>query len=113
MKTSGPLVCRRLLPELGIVLIALWAAGDAHAQAGSFTKAAVGEQIKRVEDGVDEFRKYLDNRGETVKNNAETAQNSGARRLQANTSNTQARKDHAKRTKDDLDDALGDLNSST
>ena len=83
------------------------------AQVGGYTKAVVADHIKKVEDGVDEFRKYLENRGETVRNNAQTAQSSGTRRGQVNQSNTQARKDQANRTKDELDSALDDLNGST
>ena len=45
--------------------------------AGSFTKAVVGDHIRKVEDGVDEFRKYLEHRGEDAKGRAETAQSSG------------------------------------
>jgi uncharacterized protein YukE len=101
------------MPLLGLAVMVLLGLGPARAQAGGYTKAVVGDHIKKVEDGVDEFRKYLENRGETVKNNAESAQNSGSRRAQANPSNSQARKDQAKRTKDELDDAMGDLNSST
>ena len=37
------------------------------AQMTSFTKAQVADRIRKVEDGVDEFRKYLENRGATPK----------------------------------------------
>jgi hypothetical protein len=113
MKGTRHLACVMALPLLGAALTVLLAAGDVHAQAGGYTKAVVGDTIRKVEDGVDEFRKYLDNRGETVKDNAQAAQNSGARRAPANTANTQTRKDAANRTKDELDDAMGDLNGST
>src|SRR5688572_32122239 len=83
------------------------------AQVGGYTKAVVADHIKKVEDGVDDFRDYLEKRGETVKNNAQTAQRSGTRRGQANPANTQARKDQANRTKDELDSAMDDLNGST
>jgi len=83
------------------------------AQVGGYTKAVVADHIKKVEDGVDDFRDYLEKRGETVKNNAQTAQRSGTRRGQANPANTQARKDQASRTKDELDSAMDDLNGST
>jgi hypothetical protein len=91
----------------------LLASGSALAQAGSATKAVVGDHIKKVEDGVDEFRKYLENRGGDVKTNAQAAQNSGAQRGRAAPANTEARKDQAKRTKDDLENALDDLNGAT
>jgi hypothetical protein len=94
--------------------ILLFNAGPAQGQAGSYTKAAVSDRIRKVEDGVDDFRKYLENRGEDAKSRSETAQSSGkARRGRSSESNTEARKDQAKRTKDELDDALGDLNGST
>lgn len=84
---------------------------------GSFTKAVVGDHIRKVEDGVDEFRKYLEKRGDDAKGRAETAQSSGTKTTRrgrtASGANTEARKDQAKRTKDELDDALGDLNRST
>ncbi len=81
---------------------------------GSYTKAYVSDRIRKVEDGVDEFRKWAEKRGEDTKNRAESAQSSGATsRRRANPPNTEARKDQVKNSKDDLDDALGDLNSST
>lgn len=112
MKGTRQLVCMTSLPLLGVVLMVLLVAGGARAQVGGYTKAVVGDNIRKVEDGVDEFRKYLDNRGETVKDNGQAAQSSGTRR-QTDAANTQARKDQAGRTKDELDDALGDLNKST
>ena len=71
-------------------------------------KARVADLISKVENGVDDFRKYLDKRGE----NAQTAANTpaGKRRTQ---SATPARKANAENRKDELDDALGDLNRST
>jgi hypothetical protein len=105
-------VCHLALAGATILLIN---AGPALGQAGSFTKAVVGDHIRKVEDGVDEFRKYLENRGEDAKGRAETAPSSGTRtrRGKSGEANTEARKDQAKRTKDELDDALGDLNKST
>ena len=95
--------------------VLLFSPRPALGQAGSFTKAVVGDHIRKVEDGVDEFRKYLEKRGEDAKGHAETAQNSGAKTRRGRTSgaNTEARKEQTKRTKDELDDALGDLNRST
>jgi hypothetical protein len=91
--------------------------GLAHAQVGSFTKAQVADRIRKVEDGVDEFRKYLENRGEDARTRAQSAQGttSTTRRgsRSSNTANTAARQDQARRTKDELDDAMGDLNRST
>jgi hypothetical protein len=84
------------------------------ATAQSFTKAQVGDRIRKVEDGVDEFRKYLENRGDDARQNAQSAQNSGAaRRGRANSTSADSRRQRAKQTKDDLEDALSDLNRST
>ena len=82
---------------------------------GTFTKTYVADRIRKVEDGVDEFRKWAEKRGEDAKSRAESAQSSGktARRSRTTPSNTEARKDQAQNTKDDLDDALSDLNRST
>jgi hypothetical protein len=84
--------------------------------AQTMTKAVVGDKIRKVEDGVDEFRNYLERRGDNAKNTASTAQQSGrtsSRRGTANTTNSDARTATAQQGKDELDDALGDLNSST
>ncbi len=109
---SLPSVCHLALS--GAVIL-LFNARPAEGQAGGYTKAVVGDHIRKVEDGVDEFRKYLENRGEDAKNRAETTPSSGTRtrRGKSSEANTEARKDQAKRTKDELDDALGDLNKST
>ena len=85
------------------------------AQMTSFTKAQVADRIRKVEDGVDEFRKYLENRGDDAKSRADSAQNSGAttRRQRGDSGNTSARGNQARQTKDDLEDAMDDLNRST
>jgi len=75
-----------------------------------FTKAQVGDRIRKVEDGVDEFRKWTENRGEQGKTQAQAAQSSG--RTRGRTA-TDSQKAQARDTKDDLDDALSDLNRST
>jgi len=82
--------------------------------AQSFTKAQVADRIRKVEDGVDEFRKYLEGRGENARENAQTAQSSGAaRRGRAKSTDADSRQQRARQTKDELEDALGDLNRST
>ena len=100
---------------LACAMVAVFSAELANTQVNPFTKAQVADRIRKVEDGVDEFRKYLDTRGDDARSRAQSAENSGAttRRRQANPSNTQARQDQAKQTKDDLEDALDDLNRST
>ena len=87
----------------------------AHSQVGTFTKAQVADRIRKVEDGVDEFQKYLKNRGESARSKAQSAQSGGTstRRRQGSSSNTQARQDQAKQTKDELNNAMDDLNQST
>jgi len=98
-----------VIPTLFLIL-----AVRSTAQVGSFTKAQVAERIRKVEDGVDEFRKYLDTRGENARDNAQAAQNSGkTRRGRGNSANADSRQQRAGQTKDELDDALGDLNRST
>jgi ABC-type transporter Mla subunit MlaD len=85
------------------------------AQTNPFTKAQVADRIRKVEDGVDEFQKYLNNRGDDAKDRAASAQSSGAttRRQNANSGDTGTRRSQAKQTKDDLEDAMDDLDRST
>ena len=73
-------------------------------------KAQVANLIVKVENGVDEFRKYLEKRGENARDAASTAQASGRR---ARKGATESQKATASNKKDALDDALGDLNRST
>ena len=87
----------------------------AQAQTNPFTKAQVGDRIRKVEDGVDQFSNYLDNRGQDANNRANSAKSSGAttRRQGSNSANTDARANQAKQTKDDLENAMDDLNRTT
>ena len=103
----------KLMSVLACALI--WTFGAELANTQAFTKPQVADRIRKVEDGVDEFRKYLDTRGDDARSKAQSAQNSGTttRRRQANPSNAQSRQDQANQTKDDLEDALDDLNRST
>ena len=80
------------------------------ASAQIMAKAQVGNLISKVENGVDEFRDYLEKRGENARDASSTAQASGRRKRQGATENQKAA---ASSKKDDLDDALGDLNRST
>jgi len=89
-----------------IVLSALVLGLAAPAPAQVMAKAQVGNLIAKVENGVDQFRDYLDHRSDTAKDAASTAQAQGrASRRKAT--------DAQKAKKDELDDALGDLNRST
>ena len=87
----------------------------AQAQTNPFTKAQVGDRIRKVEDGVDQFRNYLDNRGQDAKNRADSGKSSGTttRRQSSSSANTDARANQAKQTKDDLENAMDDLNRTT
>jgi hypothetical protein len=78
----------------------------------TFSKAQVADRIRKVEDGVDQFRKWAEQRGDTAKSNAQTAQASGRTRRSGNTPND-AQRQTAQQTKDDLNDALSDLDRST
>ncbi len=91
-----------------VILIAAFAMS---AQPVSLTKAAVGDKIRRVEDGVDQFRDYLNKRGENARNAASSSQNQ-ARQNRRRTA-TDSQKATATAKKDDLNDALDDLNRST
>src|SRR5262245_25730990 len=79
------------------------------ATAQPMPKAQVANLIARVENGVDEFRDYLEKRGENARDANSAAQSSGRRKGQGATENQKAR---ANNKKDALDDALGDLNGS-
>ncbi len=76
-------------------------------------KAAVAEKIRQVENGVDEFRNYLERRGDNARDTASNAQQSGKTGRRRSSANPEARKAAAQQGKDELDDALGDLNRST
>jgi len=92
------------------VLIALTLGVTAQAFAQLMTKAQVANLIVKVENGVDEFRDYLDRRGENARDAASATKAQG-RTPRRNA--TDAQKATASAKKDELDDALGDLNRST
>ena len=94
---------------VGAILSCLCLSGLASAQL-AFTKAQVADRIRKVEDGVDEFRKWAENRAETGQSTAQAAKASG--RTRGRTA-TESQKEVAREKKDELDDALGDLNRST
>lgn len=82
------------------------------ATAQPLPKARVADLIVKVENGVDEFRNYLEKRGDNAKSAASTPQGE-SRRARKGNNTTEAQKNVAKERKDALDDALGDLNKST
>jgi hypothetical protein len=92
----------------GLVAALIVVAAPSPSAQGPFTKAQVAERIVRVENGVDEFKKYLERRGESAK----TAADSSAGKRRGRTA-TESQKATAERRKDELDDALGELNRST
>jgi len=93
----------------GAVVACLTVSGLALAQP-VFTKAQVGDRIRKVEDGVDEFRKWSEKRVEEGKTPAQEAK--GSARNRGKTA-TESQKAAAHEKKDDLNDALSDLNKST
>jgi hypothetical protein len=90
--------------------IAVIGPGASKATAQPMAKAQVASLITRVENGVDEFRNYLEKRGENASDAKSTAQATGRRRGQGA---TESQKSKANAKKDALDEALGDLNQST
>lgn len=93
----------------GVVLGWMAASGLAVAQ-GTFTKAQVADRIRKVEDGVDEFRKWAEHRAEQGKTQAPAGKSS--ERARGKTA-TESQKSAAREKKDELDNALSDLNGST
>ena len=85
------------------------------AETNPLSKAQVADRIAKVENGVDDFEKYLTSRGENAKDQAGSAKSNGpAKRGQAaNSANKDARKDQAGQSKDDLQNAMDDLNRTT
>jgi len=99
---------RTTVCTLGVIVIVGLFVGTATAQ--PMAKAQVANLITKVENGVDEFRNYLEKRGENASDAKSTGQASGRRKGQGTTENQKAK---ANGKKDALDDALGDLNKST
>jgi hypothetical protein len=80
------------------------------ASAQLMPKAQVANLIAKVENGVDQFRDYLEKRGDNARDASSTAQASDRRKGRGA---TESQKATASNKKDALDDALGDLNRST
>jgi hypothetical protein len=102
---------KSLVRSFSLAVICLCCAVPIFAQP-AFTKAQVADRIRKVEDGVDQFRDWSEKKGDNAKSNAQTAQASGRTRRSGKTAN-ESQKETAKQTKDDLNDALSDLNRST
>jgi hypothetical protein len=95
-----------------IVCAALAVIGLATTRASAqlMPKAQVANLITKVENGVDEFRNYLEKRGDNARDANSAAESSGRRKGKGATENQKAK---TETKKDALDDALGDLNKST
>jgi hypothetical protein len=76
----------------------------------AMAKPQVANLIVKVENGVDEFRKYLDRRADDAKDAGDSAKANGGRSRQGATDSQKAK---ASDKKDKLDDELGNLNRST
>ena len=85
------------------------------AETNPLSKAQVADQIRKVENGVDDFEKYLTSRGENAQDQAGSAKSSGEakRGKGASSANKEAGKEKASQGKDDLQNAMDDLNQST
>jgi len=99
---------RTILTPVALAL-SLIGLAERPASAQMMAKAQVANLIAKVENGVDQFRDYLDKRGDNARDGASTDKTSGRKKRQA----TENQKATASSKKDALDDALGDLNRST
>jgi hypothetical protein len=100
--------CTAILSALGLTV--------AFAEMTHFNKAQVGDRIRKVENGVDDFEKYLSTRGENASNKAASAKKGGGeskRGGRADAANKGAAKEQAKGSKDELQNAMDDLNRTT
>ena len=79
-----------------------------------FTKAMIGDLIAKVEDRVDEFEEYLEDRGDNARNAAE-AGTPGGRTARRNRSAgaPEVNREQLRETADELEESLDDLNQST
>src|SRR6187551_1670981 len=75
-RAMKPVVWRTLGTAIAVAALCV---AFVHAQP-VFTKAQVGERIRKVEDGVDEFRKYLERRGDEAHDRKDTAQKDTAQK---------------------------------
>ena len=82
-------------------------------QTYSIAKAHVADVIRKVENGVDEFRNYLERRGENARDRESSSSSSGTRARRGDAATREARRAQASDTKDELKDELDELNRST
>ena len=105
---------RTRLTALALAL-GLFGAAAASAATQLMTKPQVANLIKNVENGVDDFREYLEKRGEKAGDKAkarESAPASGASGRRAQPA-TESQKEKVRGKADELEEALDDLNKST
>src|SRR5688572_4223972 len=95
---------------VAVLVLGMIGAADRPASAQLMPKAQVANLISKVENGVDDFRDYLEKRADNASDAGATAKASGRRKKPGA---TESQKAAASTKKDDLDDALGDLNRST
>jgi hypothetical protein len=100
---------RAICPAVALLIAAIGMIATP-ASAQLMPKAQVEDLIARVENGVDEFRDYLEKRGDNARDASSTAKASSRRRGQ---DTTEGQKAKANDKKDALDEALSDLNGST
>ena len=93
------------------LLSLLLALPAANCFAQTMAKAQVADLIRKVENGTDEFRNYVEKQGDSAKNAAATAPAGGSKARRGTASDAQ--KTTATAKKDDLNDALDELNRST
>lgn len=96
-----------------ITLIMLMSGPVLSAQVAVATKAQVSNLIQKVEEGVDEFEKYLERRGDNARDRADDGGSRRGRRRNRSAAATESRRERAKEGADELEDALGDLDRST
>jgi hypothetical protein len=99
--------CRYILGPVAALIVLT--AGSAAGQL--MTKPQVANLIVKVENGVDNFRDYLEKRGENARAASSSPQAESRRSRRGG--QTDSQKARVEATKDDLNDALGDLNRST
>ena len=108
LKMPTVVCCTAIVSAVGLFTVTF-------AETTHFNKAQVGDRIRKVESGVDDFEKYLSSRGENAQNKAASAKSGGdtKRRQGADAANKGAAKEEAKGTKDELQNAMDDLNRTT
>jgi len=99
---------------IGCAALAAAIALASGAAAQPVNKAYVADKIRKVEDGVDQFRDYLKRRDENARPAAGTAQSRSRRaRGRRRSAPTESQEAALADRKDELEDALDDLNRST